>query len=139
LSLDMGLAYHRYSEQKGPMLIYDAGFSIYNSRATVDIVDFQYSLQYNITPKRFRTIPVLKNINNYIGLVLAHRSGLDSETWYTEDSFTGYKSEQKYQSFEIQGMAGLNYTISYSINRLVIQSTSTIMAGTGDFGEQFAR
>lgn len=138
LSLDIGLAYHNYKEQKGPSAILDAGVSIYESKYVVDIIDFQYSLQYNITPKSFRNLAVFKNINNYIGIVLAHRSGLETDTWYTEDNHTRAKGEIKIGELDIEGMAGLNYTISYNINRLVVQSTSTILIGTGDFGKYYS-
>lgn len=42
LSLEIGLAYHNYTEQTGPTAIYDAGFSIYDSKYIVDIIDVRF-------------------------------------------------------------------------------------------------
>ena len=139
LSLNIGLGYQNYTEQTGPAIIYDAGFTIYNSKYVVDIIDVQASLQYNITPNRFRTISFLKNIDNYVGIVLGHRSSKETIIWYTEQYQTYEKGETRINDAGIEALAGLNYTVSYTINRLVLQSTSTILAGSGDFGEHFPR
>lgn len=91
LSLEIGHAYHNYTEQKGPSAIYDAGFSIYDSKYMVEIIDVQVSLQYNITPKKFRNKPIMKNINSYIGLVLGYRLSKETTKWYTIDNITSKK------------------------------------------------
>lgn len=79
----------------------------------------------------------MKNINNYLGVVLGHRSSKETTKWYTTDNTTREKAEVDLNFGGIEGLAGLNYTISYSVNRLIIQSTSTILIGSGDFGEHF--
>ncbi|MCB0697933.1 MAG: hypothetical protein KDC07_11240 [Chitinophagaceae bacterium] len=134
ISLDIGVSYHEYREQSGPQIIFDAGYNIYDSKLKLQMLDFQYAIQYNITPKSYQRSGVLKHVDHYMGIVLGHRSCKITDTSYTKDWGTDLKREQVHKSGDISAFAGVNYTLSYTFNRLILQSTSTILTNSSDFG-----
>lgn len=120
--------YYGKTSYHGPAIIFDGAQELVARRRRHEYLEFRYTIQYNITPKKL----VKSGIKQHIGLQLANRNSLltDKHYYIERNSLEYYKNPVH----KIDYMGGISYTLSYQQKRLAAFCTTSVMISDKDFG-----